>query len=209
MLTKELYSEEVEQSILGCVLVFEDSRRYIQKLEEEDFALVKNKEVFGLIKELYEGNKPITIITVKELAKSKNLNSKDVMNYLIDIQDNVITSANIEYYIKQLKSYSIKREIVKASKEMISKVYEFDTDVEADEIKKDMVSLITGIKTETIEKKECEMKDVMAETMEDIEKKYLKRDDLRYMTGFFELDKVTNGLHEQELTLIAARPGVR
>lgn len=32
--------------------------------------------------------------------------------------------------------------------------------------------------------------------------------DYKYFTGIFDLDKTTNGLHEEELTIIGARPGV-
>ena len=49
----------------------------------------------------------------------------------------------------------------------------------------------------------------MLETVKDIEKKYKKRDDYSYRTGFLDLDRIIEGLHEQELTIIAARPGCR
>lgn len=203
---RELYSEEVEQNILGCMLVYEDSKRYIKLIEEDDFALIKNKDIFKLIKQLNDENKPIDIISVKELGKSNNLNSKEIFKYVIEISERVVTSANLEYCIRQLKNYSTRRKIVEKSKEIISNMYEIGSDEEANEIKKDVIQIITDIKAEAVEKKEANMKDVIVETVADIENKYLKRDDLRYMTGLFDLDKVTNGLHEQELTLIAARP---
>lgn len=88
-------------------------------------------------------------------------------------------------------------------------MYEVSSDVEAEEIKKEAIQVLSDIKINSkIQDKDCDMVNVMAETIEDIDNKYQKRDDYKYHTGFFELDKATDGLHEQELTLIAGRPGL-
>ena len=89
-------------------------------------------------------------------------------------------------------------------------MYEINSDIEAEEIKKDVLQAISDIKVNTkSDDVEDEMKSVIAESIQDIEGKYHKRDDYKYHTGLFELDKVTDGLHAQELTLIAARPRSR
>lgn len=205
---KELFSQEVEQNILGCMLVYEECQRYIKKIEENEFYLGIHKKIFNIVKELETNNNPIEIISVKELAKNKGIDDKKIFSYLIKITSNIITSTNIEYYISKLKSYSIRREIIKKSQKIISNMYELNSDLKAEEIKKEAVQVITDIKTNgRADEKDSEMANVIAESMQSIEDKYNKRDDYRYMTGLFELDKVTDGLHEQELTLIAARPG--
>lgn len=203
----KLYSEDVEQSILGCLLVFKESIKNIKLIDEEDFFNEKNKKIFNLIKELADNNKPIEILSVKELAKSKEMIEKNIFSYLIELTDKVVTSANLDYYINQLKNYSTRRAVVQKSVENINNMYQIGADVEPEEIKKNTIKSISDIKTATVIKNEMEMVQLISETMEDIDKKYNKRDDLKYHTGFFELDKVTDGLHEQELTLIAARPG--
>lgn len=207
MLNKKLYSDEVEKSILGCLLLFEESRKYIKIIQEEDFALVKNKEIYKLITQLKTEEKPISLISVKELAKNNKLDDKNVFQYLIDITENVVTSVSLEYYIKKLKNYSVRREIVKKSQEIINSMYQVNSDEEAEELKKESIKTITDIKINNLEEKQTDMISVMTETLQDIENKYNKRDDYKYHTGFHELDKVTDGLHEQELTIISARPG--
>ena len=51
---------------------------------------------------------------------------------------------------------------------------------------------------------------MVIETADIIDKKRIEgtKYDYKYFTGIFDLDKVTNGLHEEELTIIGARPGV-
>ena len=58
--------------------------------------------------------------------------------------------------------------------------------------------------------KEKNFLDIVCETSNLIEKKRIQgsKYDYKYFTGIFDLDKITNGLHEEELTIIGARPGV-
>ena len=205
----KLYSEEVEQNILGCMLVFKECVRYVREIDQEEFYIPINKKLFECIKELEEAEEPVEIISVKEKAKSKNIDAKKVLSYLVKITENIFTSTNIEYYISKLKNYSIRRNLIKEAQKIISNMYEMSSDVEAEEIKTEAIQMLSDVKINSkIVDKDCNMINVMAETLEDIENKYQKRDDYKYHTGFFELDKVTDGLHEQELTLLAARPGV-
>ena len=205
----KLYSEEVEQNILGCMLVFKECARYVREIDESEFYNSLHKKIFESIKELETNNNPVDLISVKELAKTKGLDDKKLLSYLAKITGNVVTSASIEYYISKLKNYSTRRKIIQESQKIISNMYEIDSDVEAEEIKKDAIQVISDIKTNSnINKNDCEMVDLITETMQYIDDRYNKKDDHRYETGLFDLDKVTDGLHEQELTLIAARPGL-
>lgn len=205
----KLYSEEVEQNILGCMLVFKECVRYVREIDQEEFYIPINKKIFECIKELEEAEEPVEIISVKEKAKSKNIDAKKILSYLVKITENIFTSTNIEYYISKLKNYSIRRNLIKEAQKIISNMYDMSSDIEAEEIKTEAIQILSNVKLSSkISDKDCNMINVMAETLEDIESKYQKRDDYKYHTGFFELDKVTDGLHEQELTLLAARPGV-
>ena len=205
---EKLYSKDVEENILGCMLVFKECNRYIKNIEENDFYININKLVFKLIKELKQEDKPIEILSVKEIAKSKDLDEKELFNYLIKITSNSLTSSNIDFYIKRLKSYSIRRKIIEKARTLIDEMYQSENE-EAEEIKKNAIQTITNIKTNSTSTTNEDMKTVMIEALEDIENKYRNREDHKYKTGFFELDKVTDGLHEQEFTIIAARPRSR
>ena len=205
----KLYSQEVEQNILGCMLVFKDCLRYVREIDSKEFYITFHRKIYEIIKELTENESPVDLISVKELAKTKGLDEKKTLIYLTKIAGNVVTSASIEYYISKLKNYSTRRSIIKESQKIISNMYEINSDIEAEEIKKEAIQIISDIKTNSkVNKEDSDMLSLITETMQDIDNRYNKRDDHRYETGFFDLDKVTDGLHEQELTLIAARPGM-
>lgn len=147
---EKLYSEDVEQNILGCMLVFKECNRYIKNIEVEDFYIEINKTVFRLIKELKQEEKNIEILSVKEFAKSKKLNEQEIFNYLIKITSNIITTSTIEHYIKILKNYSVRRNIVNKSRELIDSMYKISSEEEAEEIKKNAIETITNIKTSNV-----------------------------------------------------------
>lgn len=202
---KELFSQELENNVLGSILVSQDCYKYVKQIEIEDFYIGNNKLVFKAIQELYEFKKDINILTVKE--KMKHYNQSEILNYLIGLTEIYITSATIEQNIGILKNYAVKRKLKNAAISILNKIMETDIYTDAMELKQDCAKEILDIKTESALDIKT-MKDIMVESTMHIEKNYQNRDDNRYKTGFFELDKVTNGLHEQELTVIAARPGM-
>ncbi len=207
-MNNELYSKEIEESIIGCLAIFDDCQKYIKKLEIDDFFIQTNQVIMQLIKELNKDNNPINITTIKEKAKNKELKADEIFKYLVNISENIITSAEIDYYIKTLKNYSMKRKILKATKRINDKVFLTEVDIDAEELKKECINEIVNIKTQVTELKDSDMTSIMNIVINDIEDRYKNRDNHIYETGFFDLDKATNGLHKQELTIIAARPGI-
>ena len=56
------------------------------------------------------------------------------------------------------------------------------------------------------EEKEKTFTEKIAEATIDLEKKYNNQSDYSLYTGLYDLDDMTCGLHNQELTIIGARP---
>ena len=56
--------------------------------------------------------------------------------------------------------------------------------------------------------KENNFVEQISSTLELIEKNLNKKEDYSLYTGFFDLDAITDGLHNGELTVVGARPGV-
>ena len=166
------------------------------------------KQFFGIIKNLYNKKQVIDLISIKEKAKTLGEDSEKIFKYMINLSDLYYTSASIESYIQKLKAYTTKREIIKKTKDIQDYIYTLESETDSAEIKKESIKKIADIEiTKTNTEKE-EMKHVILESMQAIEDRYNKRNDNTYKTGFWDLDKITDGLHEQEFTIIAARPRV-
>lgn len=204
----EIYSREVEESVLGNIIMFPECNRHIKQIDKTDFYILENKIIFEIIQELLNQNEPIEILSITEKAKSKGKKQNEVLKYLTKITESAITSTTIEYYIRKLKNYSVRRQLLQKNREIEKLIQEATGDEEAGELKKRAMLEIAEVKTSQTNLKEKEMSSIIAKTTEEIEKRYLEKDKNKYETGFYDLDKITDGLHEQELTVIAARPGV-
>ena len=114
-----LFSQEIEKSILACLLVSEDCHKYIKNLDEDDFYIFANKIIFNAIKNLYDNKQNIDVVLVNEaLKKEQHID----LDYLISITDSFLTSATIEQNINILKNYSVKRKLKIASIKILERV---------------------------------------------------------------------------------------
>ena len=195
---------EIEKSVLGCLLM--GKLDYILKLSEMDFMSELNRQTYKAIQELYDHKATVDEFTVSDTLKSHIDNSLEIV---VGLGSYVSTPENIEHYIEILKTYTMRRAVIKASmkaKELAegeSFVY-FESAVD---LKSDVLQMF-DIEVYDNKKTDNSLKAIIPEVMADIEKKYNGKNEDRLFTGFYDLDKLTAGLHPEELTIIAARTGV-
>lgn len=191
-----MYDEEIEKAVLYYI-IFEKEEL---SLSEKDFFLQKNKQIYKAIRKLKEKKEEISILTIQQKIKS---NDKEVLKYLSDLANNVF-GTSVDYAYKKLKNLSKKRELLEVAKEIEKNAVE----EEAENYIEIIIKRLTDINSEG--QKEKTFMDMLVDTANLIEKKInLGADyDNKYLTGIFDLDAVTNGLHPEEFTVIGARPGV-
>lgn len=202
-----LHSDEAEVNVIASILVIQGNSKYINSLETQDFYSKTNKAIFSLMKELNDKDETVDLLTVKELGVTKKFNGIKLLETMTDMTDKLVYAGNIDKYIKILKNLSVKRKIFNTAKKVCEEISEVDPNKDEIEVKNEVVQKFLNIKTNK-KNSNAEMKDVMIETLKDIDDKYQKRDDYSLRTGYLDLDKIIEGLHEQELTLLGARPGV-
>lgn len=200
-----LHSDEAEVNVIASILVIQDNSKYINSLETQDFYSKTNKAIFSLMKELNDKDETVDLLTVKELGVTKKFNGIKLLETMTDMTDKLVYAGNIDKYIKILKNLSVKRKIFNTAKKVCEEISEVDPNKDEIEVKNEVVQKFLNIKTNK-KNSNAEMKDVMIETLKDIDDKYQKRDDYSLRTGYLDLDKIIEGLHEQELTLLGARP---
>ena len=192
-----MYDEEIEKTVL-YYLIFEKEPINVK---EDDFFFQKHKQIVKAIDELKSKKQEINILSVKNKIKG---NDTEILKYISIIAESRFGSS-IEYAYKELKRLSKKRKLLALSKEMQRDVEEVsEPEIYIEKKIKDLTEINQdGEKEKTFLDRVCE-------TSEVIEKKRLQGTeyDYKYFTGIFDLDKATNGLHEEELTIIGARPGV-
>lgn len=192
-----MYDEEIEKNILYYI-IFENMDL---KIDEEDFFIAKHKQIIQAISELKSKKEQVNLLSIKNNIKGKD---RDIFEYMSIIAESKYGSS-AEYSYRELKRLSKKRKLIEICNE---------TKEEAENEREIEIYIEKTIKklnklNEDAEKEKTFL-EMVCETSDVIEKKRMQGTsyDYKYFTGIFDLDAATNGLHEEELTIIGARPGV-
>lgn len=202
------HSIEAEQSVLGAMLINNEAPLEIMSiLISEDFYSAANKLIFERMNELFKSNKPIDFVTLTDyLDKNGELDSVGGIDYLTNLTNSVPSAANFKFYVDIVRRDSLLRKLISVGQKIIENSYQSNDDKAALNFaekaifeiaeKQDFSSLehIEGVLKEVIEKLNKIAKD--PSTLRGIS------------TGFDDLDRLTNGLQNSDLILLAARPGV-
>ena len=200
---------EAEQAVIGSMLVDKDSViTAIEVLREEDFYREDNKTVYLAILNLYRRSEPIDIITVKaELISLGKFESVGGLEYLAGLPEKVPVAANIEMYVKLVEEKSLLRNLIGAAGDISKMGYEQLEDVE--HIMDFSEKKIFDIAQRKSTKGYTPIKDVLIGTIAQLEQLYNQKGIVSGLsTGFIDLDRITAGLHNSDLILIAARPAM-
>jgi replicative DNA helicase len=200
---------EAEQSVLGAMILSKYAlQRAVETLVEEMFYVDAHGKIFNGIKSLADKNTPIDITTVTaELDNKKVLKHIGGVEYLSEIINVVPTAANIDYYIKIVEEKAIIRKLIEVATEIANISYnrEGSTNEILDEAEKKIFSVVKTRKTTEFKK----IQEVLFKTQSDLEKLSQKQTEITGLaTGFVDFDRLTTGLHENELIIVASRPAM-
>ena len=203
------YSKEAEQSVLGAAFLSKDAlQKMCDELVEEDFYLEANQKIFKVLSDLNSEGIPVDITIVTDrLESAKELSSVGNIEYLVEIANFVPSAANVDYYINIVHDKSVLRKLIETSNEISNSSYTENGPVnEILDLAESKIYQVTQ-KRKTSEFRNIQ--DVVFKAQSDLEKLSENKNEITGLaTGFYEFDKLTSGLHENELYIIAARPGM-
>ena len=190
-----MYDEEIERAMLYYV-IFEQEQ---YSLEEADFINERNKKIIKAINELKAEKKEISILSIKSKIKA---NSKQVLEYISTLGEYVRT-LSVEDVYGELISLSKKRKMFKLLQEKIQEIADTEN---IDVLAESLVKQINNI--ERLNEKERSFSEQVLNAVSALEENYNNKNDYSLYTGLMDLDNKICGLHNQELTIIGARPAV-
>jgi len=200
---------EAEMSVLGVAFLNEYAmEKIVEEIDCEMFFSEANQKIFEALKSLHKESTPIDITTVKnELDKQKNLNAIGGIEYLSEVIDSVATTANLEYYIQIVREKATRRKLINTATNIITDTYEEDKDLTMllDRAEKNILNVVKTRKTSEL----IPIGTALRQAQENLELMAKNKSAITGLTtGFYDLDRATAGLHEGELIIIAARPGM-
>lgn len=198
-----------EQSVLGAVFIAPDTIISLaDELVPDDFYKPANKIVFKTMLSLLEKGEPIDATTmVSALTNQGDISKIGGMNYVVELVNSTPTSKNVEHYAKLVKEKATLRKVITDLSESLSSAYQGDVSI-SDIISKTEKSML-DISNQNTGTGFRNVADILDTHMQMVETRSQTDGVVTGLsTGFVGLDKITTGLHEDNLIILAARPAM-
>ncbi len=204
-------SIESEQSVLGGLLLHNDAWDQVADiLTEADFYHSSHGIIYNAITTLLKHDNPADILTVKEhLVKTGDEQTIGGFSYLATIADNTPSISNITAYAKHVRELSVYRQLINASHEIADTAYN-PKDIEVQELIDKSEKKIFEIAEQVSRGKQdvINVKDIVKDVSNKVHEMQESTGVTGLETGFSDLDKMTSGLQNGDLIIIAGRPSM-
>ena len=198
-----------EKAVLGSVFIAPNKLLTAAELvQPSDFYYPANQTIFKAMLELADKGQAIDPLTIRNFLDSRGeFEPAGGMAYLTELVTAVPTSANIEYYAKNVADKAIARSVINDLTDSIAAVYNSDEGID-EIISKTEQSLINASSSRN-KSSFKHIHDVIEKAQVKIEERASMSSDVTGTpTGFHDFDKITTGLHEDNLIILAARPAM-
>ena len=177
-------------------------------LVPDDFYRVAHQLIFAAMIELNQNSEAIDPITVSEKLRQKNqIDNVGGEAGIIELLDKVPTAANVEFYTQIVLEKSTRRKLIKTSTNIVKNAYQEDETIAnvLDTAERDILSVSEGRNKAGF----IPIRDVLHDAYESLEERSKNNGEVTGIaTGYIGLDRMTSGLHADELIILAARPSV-
>ncbi|HPB99483.1 MAG TPA: replicative DNA helicase, partial [Polyangiaceae bacterium] len=167
-----------------------------------------NRKIFEAFVDLSANGRPIDILTVRSWLDDRGfLQRVGGAKYLAEILDAVPAVSNVDDYAKRIREKWRVRELISACRRVAAEGYGTIEDVQKfiDSAEQTVYDIARTPESTTV----MSLRDVIQVTFTRITDSLRRGSRITGTpTGFTRLDKLTGGLNEGDLTIVAARPGM-
>ena len=198
------HSIEAEMCLLASMMLDKEMvGQIVQIVSRDDFFQADHQIVFDILLKLYEQNKAIDAVIVREeLGKRQLLEEIGGVPYLAQILNSVPSAAHGAHYAGIVREKSLLRQLIAASNDILRDAYA--PHEQADMVVDKAEKRIFDIAQKRVGGAVVPLETVLHEVFEMIE----NRGQRGLETGFLDLDDMLNGLQNGEMIVIAARPSM-
>ena len=201
--------EHTERTILGAMLL--DSLAVTDatsRLEADDFSLDSHRRVYRAIMELLAVGHAVDSITVRDaLRKKKEMEAIGGDGWFASLTTGIPGKVNIEDYVRIVKDKSLLRQMMSIFNE--GQAQASDAAENAEHILNQIEARLAEVADKAIKRSFSNIADIVKSSFGSIDKLYEQgREVTGLRTHYDEFDKMTSGLQDSELIIIAARPSM-
>jgi replicative DNA helicase len=178
------------------------------KLKVEDFSLDSHRRIYSAMLELLAVGHAVDYLTVMDaLAKKKELDSIGGPAYLAFLSEGIPRNFNIESYVRIVKDKSLLRQLMGIFND--AAVRASDQGEDATNVLSDVEAKLAAVADSAIQGGFSGISEIVASSFGSIDALYEQgREVTGLATYYIEFDRMTSGLQESELIIIAARPSM-
>jgi replicative DNA helicase len=203
------YDINAEAAVLSAMMLDQATLSLgITVLKPEYFYRTAHRIIYNVIVELYEDNMEADQITiVNRLTRKDLLDKVGGAEYINDISDVVLSSANFEYHANIITDLALLRQLIEAANSIIS--FSRNSDSSAKEIVDKAEQLIFEVAERPGMKAFQSIAEIIDPTLthiEEVKNSHTVADGIS--TGFADLDRLTGGFRPGQFIVLAARPAM-
>jgi replicative DNA helicase len=196
-------------TILGAMLVepiaIIDATMY---LKVDDFALDSHRKIYAVMMTLSQAGHAVDIVTVsEELRKRKELDSVGSVAYLASLTEGLPRKLSVESYVAIVRDKSLMRQLMTVCD--VGMAAAADQSEEALQVLNNVSSRLMEISDQALTGGFSDITAIVKDSFGSIDALYEQgREITGLATHYIEFDRMTSGLQESELIIIAARPSM-
>ncbi|UGQ18850.1 replicative DNA helicase [Streptococcus agalactiae] len=198
-----------EQAVLGSIFFISPEKLIMVRefISPDDFYKYSHKVIFRAMITLADRNDAIDAATVRNILDDQgDLQNIGGLGYIVELVNSVPTSANAEFYAKIVSEKAMLRDIISKLTDTVNMAYEGN---DSDEIIATAEKALVDINEHSNRSGFRKISDVLKVNYENLELRSQQTSDVTGLpTGFRDLDRITTGLHPDQLIILAARPAV-
>ena len=208
-LNKIPHSLEAEKALIGGIFFDVNSLDEIKYIiKADDFYKKEHAEIYRAIETLFSESRGVDpILVVEEIKKSDLKNEEEILQVLTEIIDENTSSYNLLEYAELIKEKAMLRRLGQVGMEITKTAH---TDVRtAEEIMDEAEAKVLSLSKNILKNSIIDMKTASLDEMRRIDNVTANRGKtLGIPTGFVDLDRMTSGLNNSDLIILAARPAM-
>lgn len=202
-------NKDAEQAVLSAMFLSKTAlEKSFETIDENAFYYDNNRKIFIALKNLYDNSIPVDMMMLTNELKNKGvLEEIGGVIYLTEVLNTESTAANIDYYLKIVSDDSLRRRLIEVSNDVNQLGYNTEKDVAEtlDEAERKILGVVKDKRSTEFKN----IKNVVYNVQKNLEELANSKGEITGLaTGFIDFDRLTSGLHESQLVIIAARPSM-
>ena len=202
-------SVQAEVTILGAMLLeplaILDAT---MKLQSDDFSLDSHRRIYAAMLHLQELGQAVDLITVgEELRKRKEIEAVGGPAYLASLTEGLPRNLSVENYVRIVKDKSLLRQLMSVCD--LGMTQAADQSQDAISVLNDVEQRLMDISESALTGSFSSISTIVANSFGSIDQLYEQGREITGLeTHYLEFDRMTSGLQQSELIIIAARPSM-